>query len=240
MQKIPALFCWSGGKDSSYALHKVMQEGIYEVKYLLSTFNGNYKRLSMHGIREELIEAQADAINIPLLKVYVYEASNEEYERQMLETLQRVKQEGISIVLYGDIFLEDLRRYREEKMEPLEMQCIFPIWKSATLALVNDFIAKGFRSITCCTNDGYLDETWCGRVIDESFIRDLPSSVDPCGENGEFHSFCYAGPLFKKMIPVVTGEKTYRKLELKTADHPMPVKETQTKGFWFCDLLLQH
>jgi uncharacterized protein (TIGR00290 family) len=236
---IPSIFCWSGGKDSSYALHKVLQEGVYNVKYLLSTFNGNYKRLSMHGVREELIEAQAASIGIPLLKAYVYEASNAEYEQQMKSILLQAKAEGINHVLYGDLFLEDLRAYRESKMNELDMHCVFPIWKTDTQWMINDFVAKGFQSVLCCINDGYLDESWVGRTIDQQFINELPSTVDPCGENGEFHSFCFQGPVFNYPIQIATGEKTYKALEIKTSDHPTPVKDAGTKGFWFCDLLLQ-
>jgi len=174
---------WSGGKDSSYALYRILQEDIYEVKYLLSTFNGNYQRLSMHGVREELIEAQAKSIGLPLLKVKVYDASNETYERQMEAVLLRAKAENIRHVIFGDIFLEDLRQYREQKMAALDMHCIFPVWKTDTHWLVNDFIAKGFKTIVCCINDGYLDESWCGRMIDAAFIKELPVTVDACGEN---------------------------------------------------------
>lgn len=196
MNKIPIVFSWSGGKDSSYALYKILQNELYEVKYLLSTINGNLKRLSMHGVREELIEAQAASIGIPLLKVYVYEADNNEYERKMNDTLLKVKSEGISTVAFGDIFLEDLKQYREDKMRGIGMNCLFPIWQEDTLQLINDFIEKGFKTITCCINDGYLDKDWCGRVIDDSFLSQLPKNVDPCGENGEFHSFCYEAPFF--------------------------------------------
>ena len=239
MGKIPAIFSWSGGKDSSYALHKVLQEGVYDVKYLLSTINGTYKRLSMHGVREELIDAQADSIGIALLKVYVYEASNTEYEQQMQAMLLKAKAEGIQHVIFGDIFLEDLRQYREQKMATLNMHCVFPIWKTDTNWMVNDFIKKGFKTITCCINDGYLDESWCGRLIDETFVDELPATVDACGENGEFHSYCYEAPIFKKKINIITGEKTYKALEIKLSDHPIPIKDVGTKGFWFCDLLLQ-
>lgn len=234
---IPAVFCWSGGKDSSYALHKVITAGVYEVKYLLSTFNGVYNRLSMHGVREELIEAQAKSIGLPLLKVYVYEADNAEYERQMNATLQLIKEQGINTVIYGDIFLEDLRQYRENKMAALQMQCVFPIWQVNTAWMVNDFVQQGFQSVICCINDGYLDAGWAGRIINASFIADLPVTVDPCGENGEFHSFCFDGPVFKTPIPITIGEKTYKPLLIKTTDHPTPIKDVGTKGFWFCDLL---
>jgi uncharacterized protein (TIGR00290 family) len=239
MTKLPIILSWSGGKDSSYTLHTLLNDPRYEVKYLLSTINGNYKRLSMHGVREELIEAQANSTGIPLLKVYVYEADNAEYERQMTETLLKVKAEGINTVAFGDIFLEDLRQYREDKMKTIGMHCIFPIWKKDTQWLVKDFMEKGFKTITCCINDGYLDASWCGRVIDPAFIAELPPTVDPCGENGEFHSFCYEAPFFQKKINISIGEKTYKELFLKTKDHPTPVKDVGTKGFWYCDLLLQ-
>ena len=251
---IPAIFSWSGGKDSSFALHKVLQEGIYDVRYLLATINGQVKRLSMHGVREELIELQAERIGIPLKKVYVYESDNASYERQMGALLEEVRREGIHHVIFGDIFLEDLRKYREEKMEQVGMNCVFPLWKNDTTELVNKFVEDGFKTITCCINDGYLDSSWCGRLIDKSFINDLPASVDPCGENGEFHSFCYDGPIFSKQIEVSTGELIYRALEVKTVEqsqgsdqssdqsksqsHPFPIKASPTKGFWFCELKL--
>lgn len=239
MKKEPIILSWSGGKDSSYTLHQLLNDERYEVKYLLSTINGTYKRLSMHGVREELIEAQASSIGIPLLKVYVYEASNAEYEQQMNNMLMKAKSEGINTVAFGDIFLDDLRIYREEKMKSIGMNCMFPIWKKDTAWLVKDFIAKGFKTFTCCINDGYLDESWCGRLIDENFIKELPSTVDPCGENGEFHSFCFEGPIYKIPVGVIQGEKTYKELLLKTKDHPTPIKDVGTKGFWFCDLLLK-
>ncbi len=228
---------WSGGKDSSYALHKILQEGIFEIKYLLSTFNGNYKRLSMHGVRESLIEEQARQIGIPLLKVYVYEASNEEYEKQMGAALAKAREEGIQHMIFGDIFLEDLRQYRELKMKAVNMFCIFPIWKIDTTLLIKDFVTKGFRTITCCINDAYLSEEWVGREIDESFINELPPNVDPCGENGEYHSFCFDGPFFEKPLDIKTGIVTYKALELNLTsggEGEQPV----TKGFWYCDLEL--
>lgn len=238
MNSIPAIMSWSGGKDSSYALYRLLQDGIYDVKYLLSTFNGNYKRLSMHGVREELVEAQAKSMGIPLLKVYVYEDSNEEYEKQMGATLLRVKAEDINHVIFGDIFLEDLRQYREQKMAALNMQCVFPVWKTDTRWLITDFIAKGFKTLVCCINDGYLDKSWCGRMIDASFVKELPYTVDACGENGEFHTYCFDGPIFKTPIPITRGENTYRAWEIKAVDISPTANGITTKGFWFCDLLL--
>jgi uncharacterized protein (TIGR00290 family) len=237
MNKIPAIMSWSGGKDSSYALHKILEEGVYDVKYLLSTFNGNYNRLSMHGVREELIMLQAESIGIPLLKVYVYEANNAEYEKQMEEVLLQAKAENIQHVIFGDIFLEDLRQYREQKMAALKMQCVFPLWMMDTQWLVNDFITKGFKTCVCCINDGYLAESRCGRMIDKTFIKELPSTVDACGENGEFHTYCFEGPIFKAPINIVKGENTYKPLTIKLSDHPTAIPDVDTKGFWFCDLL---
>jgi uncharacterized protein (TIGR00290 family) len=234
--KIPAIFSWSGGKDSSYALYKVLQENIYDVKYLLSTFNGSLKRLSMHGICETLIEKQAESIGIPLLKMYVYEANNAAYEKQMNLILTEAKAAGIETVIFGDIFLEDLRKYREEKMNAIDMQCAFPIWNINTNFLVNDFIGLGFKSCICCINDGYLTADWCGKTIDHSFVANLPTNVDACGENGEYHSFCYEGPIFKNPISISLGNKIYKPLEIKLVDHPTPIVDVGTKGFWFQEI----
>jgi uncharacterized protein (TIGR00290 family) len=189
----------------------------------------------MHGVKEELIAAQAESIGIPLKKAYVYEGNNREYEQQMNAILRELQQEGIETVAFGDIFLEDLRAYREEKMRELGMQCLFPIWKKDTAWLVRDFIKQGFVTYTCCVNDGYLPESWVGRQLDEQFVAELPVSVDPCGENGEFHTFCVDGPIFKERINCRKGTITYRPLEIKASDHPTPVKDVGTKGFWFCD-----
>jgi uncharacterized protein (TIGR00290 family) len=234
MNKINAIFCWSGGKDSAYCLHKVLQEEKYDVKYLLTTLNGSFNRISMHGVREELLDKQSESIGIPLLKVFVYKGSNAEYENQMETALLKVKAEGIEHVIFGDIFLEDLRKYREDNLSKVGMKGVFPIWKFDTTFLINDFLKQNFKTIVCCTNDGYLDEEWVGKKINKTFIEQLPANVDPCGENGEFHTFCYAGPIFEKEISFETGEKIYKQLEIKT-DCPLPSNIT-TKGFWFCDL----
>lgn len=238
MSKEKIILSWSGGKDSAHALYQLQQSEQYEVAYLLSTFNGPLRRLSMHGVQETLIEAQAAAIGIPLLKVYVYESSNVEYEQQMAAVLQQAYDENIRTVAFGDIFLEDLRAYREDKMRQVGMGCIFPLWKMDTRLLVHDFIQQGFVTVTCCINDGYLDESWLGRVIDEDFLANLPTNVDPCGENGEFHSFCMAGPIFQQPIPILVGEHTYKALPPITTPHPTPIPDVGTKGFWYCELTL--
>lgn len=232
-----AIFCWSGGKDSSYCLHKVLSEQLYEVSYLLTTVNATYQRISMHGVREELLDAQAAAIGIPLLKVRVSEGTNTEYEQQMEAMLLQAKSEGIEHVIFGDIFLEDLRVYRENNLAKVGMKGVFPIWNIDTKLLIEDFLAKGFRTVLCCTNDGYLGEQWCGREIDPTFLQDLPANVDPCGENGEFHTFCFEGPIFNQSIPFTFGENTYRPLEIKTSDDCVTTSTVVTKGFWFRDFL---
>jgi uncharacterized protein (TIGR00290 family) len=237
MNRPQAIFCWSGGKDSAYCLHKILTEKFYEVKYLLTTVNDKYRRISMHGVREELLDIQAESTGIPLLKVRVTEGTNNEYEGQMETVLIKAKSEGINDVIFGDIFLEDLRAYRENNMAMIGMKGVFPLWKMDTTNLINDFINRHFKCVICCTNDGYLGEEWLGREIDKSFVEELPASIDPCGENGEYHTFCYDGPLFKQKINFTVDKKVYKALEIKTEDECTRPTKVKTKGFWFCDLL---
>ena len=194
----------------------------------------------MHGVREELLDQQADSIGIPLLKVAVSEGTNAEYERQMEALLLKAKGEGITLVVFGDIFLEDLRVYRENNLAKVGMKAVFPLWKMDTKWLIEDFIKSGFRTVTCCVNDGYLTEDWVGKEIDAAFVKDLAKNVDPCGENGEFHTFVFDGPIFKKPIAFIKGEIVYRKYtspnknenDVCKTDDPFDI------GFWYCDLLL--
>lgn len=236
MSKPKAIFCWSGGKDSAYCLHRVLTEERFEVKYLLTTVNDRFKRISMHGVREELLDRQAESLRIPLLKVRVTEGSNSEYEAKMASALLQGKAEGVDQVIFGDIFLADLRAYREEHLARIGMRAVFPLWKMNTEMLIRDFIRLGFKTVVCCTNDGYLGEEWVGTEIDPSFVNRLPTGVDPCGENGEYHSFCYDGPLFPHKIGFTAGEKIYQPLEIKTTGN-CSLPAVETKGFWFCDLL---
>jgi len=237
MDKTKVIFSWSGGKDSAYCLHKVMQQNVYDVKYLLTTVNSNFRRVSMHGVREELLDLQAESIGIPLLKVTVSEGTNDEYERQMEQLLLKAKDEGIELVVFGDIFLEDLRLYRENNLSKVNMKAAFPIWKTETRYLIQDFINKGFKTLTCCVNDGYLGEEWVGKEINNRFVSALPTHVDPCGENGEYHTFCFDGPIFKKKISFIVGEKIYKPLEIRMQDDSKCTTNTVTKGFWYVDLI---
>lgn len=233
---IPVVFCWSGGKDSALCLYEILQEKEYDVKYLLTTVNEQFRRVSMHGVREELLDAQAKSIGIPLVKVYVNEGTNEEYERKMQVALLEMKQKGISHVVFGDIFLQDLRSYRETSLSHIGMKAIFPLWKQDTSNLIQKFISLKFKTIICCTNDAYLGEEWAGKIIDESFISSLPSNIDACGENGEYHTFCFDGPIFKTPVNIKSGEKLFKPLEIKRTDN-CKLPAAKKNGFWFCELL---
>jgi uncharacterized protein (TIGR00290 family) len=241
-KKEKIVFCWSGGKDSALALHRVMAEDKYEIVSLLTTCNEQFQRVSMHGVRVELLEMQARVIGLPLQKMSVSQnGSNDEYTAKMKEHLLAYKAQGVTRLAFGDIFLEDLKRWREQNLAQLDLKGIFPIWKVDTRELIREFIALGFGSIICCANDAFLDETALGRKIDADFIRWLPANVDPCGENGEYHSFAFAGPVFREALRIRVGEKVYRPLEKSAQDavtgaSPLPGAR-QTKGFWFCDLL---
>jgi uncharacterized protein (TIGR00290 family) len=225
------VLCWSGGKDSALALHRLQQDPRYEVVSLLTTCNGHFQRVSMHGVRISLAQRQAQAIGVPLDIISLSrQASNGEYQAKMSDYLLARKKEGVTGTAFGDIFLEDLKRWREANLATLGMRGIFPLWKEDTSLLIGEFLSLGFSSITCCVNDAYLDERSVGRIIDKDFIATLPSGVDPCGENGEFHSFAFDGPIFRQPVTFTLGEKVYRPIE-----DPHPPGDT--KGFWFCDLI---
>jgi uncharacterized protein (TIGR00290 family) len=237
------VFCWSGGKDSALALNRILRDKRYEVVSLLTTCNEHFQRVSMHGIRLELLDAQAQAIGLPLEKIFVSQrSSNEEYEQKMSACLLAHKSRGATACVFGDIFLEGLKRWREENLAKVGMRGIFPIWKCDSRELIREFFALGFSSVICCVNDAWLGENSVGRNIDEEFIRTLPPEVDPCGENGEFHSFAFAGPVFHEPVKFKLGEKVYRPVQItppaaSTSSYVCPSSPRQTKGFWFCDLL---
>jgi len=240
--KEKVIFCWSGGKDSALALNRILQENRFEIAALLTTCTEHFERVSMHGVRVALLEQQARSIGLPLQKVFVSrQSSNEEYQQKMSDCLLAYKAQGVTACVFGDIFLEDLRRWREENLAQIGMRGIFPIWKVDSRELIREFIALKFGSVVCCINDAYLDATFVGRTIDAEFIASLPSDVDPCGENGEFHSFAFAGPIFQEAVKYEVGEKVYRPIEETHPDATSSVCPTpearRTKGFWFCDLL---
>jgi len=241
--KEKVVFCWSGGKDSALALNRLLRDDRYEVVSLLTTCNEHFQRVSMHGVRLELLEAQAAAIGLPLEKIFVSQrSSNDEYQQKMSACLTAYKAQGVTACAFGDIFLEDLKQWRDGNLAKVGLRGIYPIWKIDSRELIREFFALGFGTVICCVNDAYLDEDAVGRNIDEEFIGALPDNVDPCGENGEFHSFAFAGPIFRRAIEFKVGEKVYRPVEVThpttpTSGYNCAPGPRQTKGFWFCDLL---
>ncbi len=229
-----AFMNWSGGKDSALCLYKALQSNQYNIQCLLTNVNAIHNRISMHGVRRNLLEAQAASIGIALQTIELPEQpSMEEYEEMMMKKLFQLKSSGFNKAIFGDIFLEDLKNYREQKLKQLDIDCIFPLWKKNTTELLKEFIALDFKAIIVCVNENYLNKSFCGRLIDESLLNDLPAKVDVCGENGEFHSFVFDGPIFKQPINFSKGEIVY-----KLYDAPKQNNDTSTKyGFYFCDLL---
>ncbi|MGB2170872.1 MAG: ATP-binding protein [Flavobacteriaceae bacterium] len=230
-------FNWSSGKDASLALYHLQNEGKYQIDHLLTSINSHYDRVSMHGLRRELLEAQADAIDLRLTTIELpKEPTMDQYNQLMRKAVNQFKTDGYTSCGFGDIFLEDLRKYREEQLKPLGISAHFPLWKKDTKQLISEFISLGFKAIVVCVKAESLDETFVGRDIDADFIDDLPPNVDPCGENGEFHTFCYEGPIFKTPIQFTIGEKVYKEYKAPKGNHADQDKKTM--GFWFCDLLL--
>ena len=235
-----AIFNWSGGKDSALALYRVLQEEDYKVEKLLTSVNTNHQRISMHGVRETLLEEQATSIGIPLQKVQLPEQLDmKDYNQLMKKMMMELKKQGFGYSIFGDIFLEDLKKYREEQLNSQGFLARFPIWKEDTRELIQEFLDLGFKSIVVCVNSEMLDKSFIGRVIDERFLCDLPDNVDPCGENGEFHTFVFEGPIFKNPIPFEIGEKIYREYNRpKNALNSRELEsQASTIGFWFCDLV---
>lgn len=238
-----ALFNWSSGKDSALALYKIQQNPEFEIDCLLTSVNQQFQRISMHGVRVELLEQQTESIGIPLEIMQIPEMPTMEvYENVMQKTLEKLKNKGITHSVFGDIFLEDLRQYREDKLSTMGFKGVFPIWKIPTHDLIQEFISLNFKTIVVCVNEKYLDKSFVGRIIDQQFIDDLPENVDVCGENGEFHTFSFDGPIFSKPIDFEIGEIVYRKYEKPKQDSSNTACNTDDStaydyGFWYCDLI---
>lgn len=205
------LFAWSGGKDSAIALYELSLTKNYKIVALLTTVTEGYDRVSMHGVRSALLKEQAESLGIALEKVYITkDSSNNEYETKMAEKLTYYKNQGVLSAAFGDIFLEDLRKYREDNLSKIGMKGMFPIWKKDTRELAHRFIDLGFKAIITCVDSNILGKEFAGRIFDKQFLSKIPSGVDPCGENGEFHSFVYDGPIFHKRISYKKGEVVFR------------------------------
>ena len=232
-----ALMSWSDGKDSALALYHALRNPRYRVAHLLTSVNAHYERVSMHGVRLALLEAQAARIGLPLSLLRLPEMpSIADYDATLGASLAVLREQGVTTAVYGDIFLEDLRAYREEQVARAGLRAEFPLWQRASGEVLREFWSLGFQAIVVCVNDRYLNASFCGRLLDEAFVRDLPPGVDPCGENGEYHSFVFDAPYFSQPIAVVRGEVVRRTYQSPTgssggADDPFAA------GFWYCDLL---
>lgn len=231
---------WSSGKDAAMALHAVRREGEYSVEKLLTTINSETGRISMHGVRLELLEAQARETGFPLEIIPLDgNVSMTTYNEVMLRECGKLLAEGLPYSIFGDIFLEDLRKYREDQLKKAGVKGVFPLWKRDTTSLMQEFISAGFKAVVVCVNSKLLDKSFCGREIDREFLASLPEGIDPCGENGEFHTFVYDGPIFKEPVKFQVGEVVERFYQsTKNEDDCFrEKKETWDTAFWYCDLL---
>ncbi|WP_375445512.1 diphthine--ammonia ligase [uncultured Fibrella sp.] len=224
---------WSGGKDSALALHRIRQQGQFAVQHLLTTINGAYGRVSMHGVREELILAQAERIGLPLTTVRLPEtASMDLYQTTMDEALRPLVATGVTHAVFDDIFLEDLRLWREQQLAPVGLTGVFPLWQIPSLDLLSEFWEASFQTIVVAVNGAHLDRSFCGRVLNRQFVADLPSGVDPCGENGEFHTFVFDAPYFNRPIGFTVGDVVERTYTFTDADG-----QERTSTYYFADLI---
>ncbi len=205
--KPKAWLAWSSGKDSAWALHKVRESGEFEIVSLLTTVNRTHERVAMHAVRETLLEAQAVATGLPLVKVPIPSpCPNEVYEQAMSESMARARSEGVFHIVFGDLFLDDIRAYREKQLASCGMTPVFPLWLQDTRQLADEMLAGGLSAHLTCVDPRKLGREFAGRRFDASLLDDLPTGIDPCGENGEFHTFACAGPMFRENIPVAVGE----------------------------------
>lgn len=219
--KTPVVLSWSGGKDASMALWALRNDPRYEVVALLTTLTDEYRRIVMQGIREEVLDLQATAIGLPLHKVWLSGLpSNDEYETKINAALQSLQDEGVHHVAHGDLFLEDVREYRERNLAGIGMQGVYPLWKKPTDEMARWFIRQGFHARLSCVDGQQLDARFAGRDFDTALLADLPDGVDPCGENGEFHTCVTAGPIFRQPLELVTGKRV-----------------TKLDRFHYCDML---
>jgi uncharacterized protein (TIGR00290 family) len=214
------LLAWSSGKDSAWALQVLREQNQYEIAGLMTTFNAAFDRVAMHSTRRALVEMQAEAAGLPLIAAPIpWPCSNADYEAAMKLVCDQALAQGITAIAFGDLFLADVRAYRERQLKDTGLEPLFPIWGIPTDTLAQEMIGAGLRAKLVCVDPKQISSSFIGRDFDQTFLDDLPAGVDPCGENGEFHSFVYAGPMFRQQIPIVTGEKVER------------------DGFWFCDVL---
>jgi len=218
--RLRTLLSWSSGKDSAWSLHVLRQRQDVEVVALLTTVNEAYDRVAMHAVRRELLQAQADAAGLPLWPLPIPNpCTNEQYEERMQDMVRRAVAEGVRAIAFGDLFLEDIRAYREKNLAGTGLEPLFPLWQEPTDRLARTMLAAGVRAHVTCVDPRQISRAFAGRVWDERLLDELPASADPCGERGEFHTFVSAGPMFRSPVPVIPGEVVER------------------EGFVFADLL---
>ena len=238
MKSKKCIFNWSGGKDSALALYHCLKNPELDIKYLVTTVNDAVDRISMHGVRTELLIKQAESIGIPLYQIRLPEMPGmEAYDNIMRKNLKYFRDEGITYSIFGDIFLEDLKKYRDERLAEIGMKGIYPLWKRDSHKLINEFFDLGFGTVIACTQERM--ERIVGKEITPELILSLPDDVDVCGENGEFHTFAFKGPIFSKEIKYKTGEKVFKEYKApQNADDSCVTDTTKTLcGFWYCDLI---
>jgi len=233
-----SIFNWSGGKDSALALYHCLQNREIDIKYLVTTINDAVDRISMHGVRTELLIKQAESIGIPLYQIRLPEMPGmDEYDNVMRKHMEHFRNEGITHAIFGDIFLEDLKHYRDQRLAEAGMTGIYPLWKRNTNELINEFLKLGFGTVIACTQERL--EGIVGKEITSELIASLPADVDVCGENGEFHTFAFKGPIFAKEIAYKTGEKVFKEYKAPENSNDTCVSDATKKlsGFWYCDLI---
>ncbi|MDR7071125.1 diphthine--ammonia ligase [Fictibacillus barbaricus] len=221
---------FSGGKDSVLALHRIQNSGEWEVDSLLTTLTENYDRTTMHGVRNELLELQGASLGIPLRRVWIpQDCPNETYQERMEEAINQIKEDGITYIMFGDIFLEDVKKYREKMLEGTGLTPVFPLWKEDSAELIDEFLQEGYKTVLCCVDTHKIDQSFVGRVIDQPFIQEYPREHDICGENGEFHTFVFDGPAFSFPIHYELGEHRMAKDMFTGEDR-----------FYFVDIIQDH
>lgn len=220
MGRPKAWLSWSTGKDSAWALHMTRRRDEVEIVALLTTINSTHARVAMHAVRESLLDAQSEAVGLPLVKVPIpWPCPNEIYEQEMASAIEQARNQGVTHMIFGDLFLEDIRKYREDKLKGSGITPLFPIWGTDTRRLAQEMVEAGLRAYLTCVDPKQLDPKFAGRAYDARLLAELPTGVDPCGEKGEFHTFAYAGPMFGSPILVEVGEVVNR------------------DGFYFADVL---
>jgi uncharacterized protein (TIGR00290 family) len=234
-----SVFNWSGGKDSALALYHCLKNPELDIRYLVTTVNDAVDRISMHGVRRELLIKQAESIGIPLYQIRLPEMPDmETYDNTMRQHLEFFRSEGVTHSIFGDIFLEDLKKYRDERLAEVGMVGVYPLWKRDTSELINEFLSLGFGTVIACVQERL--ERIVGKEITPELIQSLPDDVDVCGENGEFHTFTFKGPIFKNEIKYKTGEKVFKEYKApeNTGSDCISTDTKKRSGFWYCDLLL--